>query len=131
LNGRELGRGSLLVERVAGGAHGANQVVGAVHVDRLAEPPDMRVDRAHLDIDLVSPDRVQELLAGEHAGRVLEEMLQEPKFGRPEMYQFAVTGDLVARGIHPDAAEFENAARKGGAHPPQNGIDPGQKLLVM
>jgi H+/Cl- antiporter ClcA len=52
-----------LVEGVAGGAHGAQDVGPALLVQRLAQAADVHIDSAGLDIDVVPPDRVEQLLA--------------------------------------------------------------------
>jgi hypothetical protein len=46
----------------------------------------MHVDRARLDIDVVAPDRVQQLLARKDAAGMLEQEAQQAEFRRPERW---------------------------------------------
>ena len=48
-----------VVERVAGAAHGADRVGHLAAVDGLAQPADMHVDGALIDVDLRAPDAVE------------------------------------------------------------------------
>ena len=45
----------------------------------------MDVDGARLDIDVVAPDDVEQLLAAEHPARMLHEVAQQAELGRAEM----------------------------------------------
>src|SRR5258708_749624 len=53
------------VERVADGAHRAQQIDVPGGIERFAQPPDMDIDGAHLDLGIVVPYRVEQLLARE------------------------------------------------------------------
>ena len=57
----------LLVEGVAGAADGADRVAAAAAVERAAQAADVHVDGALVDIDVVAPDAVEQLLAREDA----------------------------------------------------------------
>ena len=50
----------------------------------FAEPTDMHIHRALVDIDIAAPHAVEQLLAREHAARVLHEVAQEAEFGWPQ-----------------------------------------------
>ena len=69
------------IERVAGAAHRTDQVDVFRVVERLAQPPDMDVDGPRLDIDVVTPDDVQQLVPAEHTAGMLHEMPQKPELG--------------------------------------------------
>src|ERR1051326_2324718 len=84
-----------VVQRVAGGAHGADGIAYAFGVERLPEAPDMDVHRAGLDIDVGAPHRVQQLLAAEHAAGMLDQMVQQFELGGTEM-------DVAAGPAHRD-----------------------------
>src|SRR5437773_10515613 len=62
------------VERVAHGAHGAQQIGAVSAVECLAQPPDMHIDGAHLDLGIVAPYPVEQLLAREHPAGILQKM---------------------------------------------------------
>src|SRR5262249_59761756 len=64
-----------VVQRVAGAPHGADRIGFLTAVERLAQPADMDVDRALVDIDLAAPHAVEQLLAREHAARPLHHEL--------------------------------------------------------
>src|SRR5690348_3858525 len=51
--------------------HRAYEVKLSLGVDRLAQSADMHIDGARLDMDIVTPDRVQQLLTREHATGML------------------------------------------------------------
>ena len=60
----------LVVERVALGPHGAQQVGLAAGVERAAQAADGGVDRPQLDVEVGAPDAVEELDAAEDAAGV-------------------------------------------------------------
>src|SRR5947208_17040422 len=65
------------VQGVAGGADGADEVGVLLAVQRDAQAADMHVDGARLDIDVLAPHRIEELLAREDAAGMLHEMAQQ------------------------------------------------------
>src|SRR5271165_2141850 len=77
--------GEAVVERVAGAAHGADRILLAARVEQFAQPADMHVDGALVDVDVAAPDAVEQLLAREHAARMLQEELEQAVFGRAEI----------------------------------------------
>src|SRR5262249_39165500 len=74
-----------VVERVAGATHGADRIDVVAAIERLAQPPDVDVDGALVDVDLAAPDPVEQLLAREHAAGPLHQKLEQAIFGRPEI----------------------------------------------
>src|SRR5687768_1249763 len=100
---RSVHRRKTLVEGIAGAAHGADRVgfAGAA-VDGLAQAPDMDVHGAFVDIDVVAPDAVEQLLARIDAARMPHQIFEQAIFGRPEMDFAAGAADAVA-----GAVEFE------------------------
>ena len=52
-----------VVERIARPAHGADRISHAPAIDRLAQPADMHVHGALVDIDFAAPDAVEQLLS--------------------------------------------------------------------
>ena len=65
-----------IVERVAGAAHGADRVLLTAGVEQFAQPPDMYVHGALVDIDIAAPDAVEQLLTREHAAGMLQEKFE-------------------------------------------------------
>src|SRR5262245_10484878 len=59
----------------------------------------MNVYRPRLDINIVSPDSIQQLLPGKHAARMHHQVSQEAEFSRAEMNWVARTRHPMRRGI--------------------------------
>src|SRR5437899_976518 len=107
-----------VVQRVAGAAYGADRVGFAAAIESLAEPPDMNIHSALVDINLGAPNTVEQLLAREHPAGPLHEEFEQPIFGRAEI-------NLAAGARYPFllAVEFDvtvaqhvgNALRRGAA----------------
>ena len=68
-----------------------------------AQATNMHVDRPQFDFLTVRPDGFEQLLAGEDALRVLEQMAQQPVFGRPKRHGLCIATDAVRDGVHFDA----------------------------
>src|SRR6185312_12317839 len=98
----DAGAGEFLVEGVARTAHGADRIAAAA--ESLAEPPDMDVDRALVDINVAAPDAVQHLGTGEDAAGRLHEELEELELGRPEMELATGAADAVGLAIELEVA---------------------------
>src|SRR6185503_14910228 len=112
------GRADALIERVASGAHRADQILMAALIQRLAQAADVDIDRAQLDLGVAAPYRVQQLLAREDAAGSLEEEAQEPELGRAEMDRLASAADAMRREIERKIAEAQDlgiAGRTGAA----------------
>src|SRR4030088_2686168 len=84
-----------VVQRVAGAAHGADRILLAARVEQFAQPPDMHIHGAFVDIDVAAPVAVEQLLAAEPPARMLEKNLQQPVFGRAEIDRTARAGDAA------------------------------------
>src|SRR5262245_51377114 len=78
------GSSSALADRIAGAADGADHVGHAAVVDRLAQPPDMHVDCALVDVDRLAPDIVEQLAAREDAAGMLHHELEQAELGGAE-----------------------------------------------
>ncbi len=64
---------------------GPSHEVGAVAgVERLAQSPDVNVDGPGIDLRIVRPHRVEQLIARKHPSGMFEKMLQEPELRRAE-----------------------------------------------
>jgi len=57
---------ALFIERIAGGTHGADDVLAAVGIERFPQAPDMDIDGAVIDVNIVPPDRIEQLPARVH-----------------------------------------------------------------
>src|ERR1700688_1197941 len=81
---RLRGLAEAVVQRIAGAAHGADRIRHAAAVERLAQAADMDVDGALVDIDVATPDLVEQLLAREDASGVLQQEFEQAELGRAE-----------------------------------------------
>src|SRR6185437_258415 len=93
-----------IVQRVAGAAHGADRVLLAAGVQKLAQAADMDVDGALVDINVAAPDAVEQLLAGKHPPGMLEEKFQQAIFGRTEIDRTARARDAALFAVEFDVA---------------------------
>src|ERR1700681_1036911 len=93
-----------VIQRVAGAAHGADRILLAARVEQLAQPSDMHIHGAFVDIDVAAPDAVEQLLAAEHPARMLQKEFQQPVFGRAEINRAARAGDAALLAIELDVA---------------------------
>src|SRR6476646_10328243 len=82
-----------VVERIARAAHGADRIGFGAAVEGLAQPPDMDIDGALVDIDVRAPHAVEQLLARENPARPLHEEFEQPEFGRAEIDGAAAARD--------------------------------------
>src|SRR5262249_25945011 len=80
-----------VVEGVAGAADGADRIGIVTAVERLAQPADMDVDGALVDIDFTAPHAVEKLFAREHATGPLHQKFEQTIFGRAEIDRAAGT----------------------------------------
>src|ERR1700737_1015335 len=88
-------RSSGVVERVPSAAHGADEVGRAGEIDRLAQAADVDVDGACLDIDVMAPHLVEQLLAREDAAGMLHEEAQQAELGGAEMNRAGSAGHAM------------------------------------
>ena len=109
--------------------HRLHEPVEAVLREHLAQPPDVHVHGALLDVDVAAPDPVDELAAGEHALGMAHEEVQQAELGRPGAYGLAPGGDTVARGVQPQAADLDRVVVAGRRGPLQHRPDPRRQLL--
>ena len=90
---------------------------------RLAQAPDVDVDRAFLDVNVLAPHVVEQALARMHAFRMGHEEVQQAEFGRAQGQRFPAGGDPVAGRIQLQPVEFDGglAGVRGAA--PQQRLD--------
>ena len=74
----------------------------------------MNIDGARLNVDIRTPDRVEQLFAREHAAGVLDEIIQQAEFGRPEMNFDIVASDAMGRAVNADVADPDTVLCQGG-----------------
>src|SRR5260370_1142837 len=102
-----------VIQRVAGAAHGADRILLAARVEQFAQPPDMHIHGAFVDIDIAAPDAVEQLLAAEHPARVLQKKLQQPVFGRSRSHRTAPAPDTALPAIHAPPFRHRSLRRRG------------------
>src|SRR5262245_15407779 len=82
----------------------------AVRLETFAQPPDVRVDGARIRFGRNPPNLLQELGAGEHAARVLDEDREKLVLERPERKLLVVDRNAMSRGIDLETAPREAPA---------------------
>ena len=91
----------LLLEAVAHAVERFNAVeLGVDRVELLAQPLDVAVDGAVVDIDLVVIGRIHQRVAALHDAGALGERLQDQEFRDRQRHRLAVPGAGVAVGVH-------------------------------
>src|SRR3982751_5955975 len=95
-------RREALVERIPCPADGADRVGFAAAVDGLAQPADMHIHGALVDIDVVAPHAVEQLLARIDTAGVAHQIFEQPVFGWTQVQIAAGAADAMAL-----AVEFE------------------------
>src|ERR1700722_19576987 len=88
------------VEGVAGSADGSDGIAFAAAGERLAQAPDVDVDRAFVDLRRLPPHAIQQLRAREHPAGLLQEIFEQPELGRAEM-------DVARAAPHPPRLPVE------------------------
>src|SRR6202008_159908 len=86
-------------EAVPRAAYRVDQAVVAGRLERLAQAPDVHVDRALLHEPLVAPDMVEQLRTGIDAPGVSHEEMQQAELGGRELDALALHADAARRGI--------------------------------
>src|ERR1700733_874434 len=117
-----------IVERIAGAAHGADQVDGVAAVERLAQAADMDVDGALVDIDVAAPDAVEQLLAREHPAGALHQEFEQTELGRPEVDRTACPRHALFFAVELEIADVEHHGDALGAGAAQECADARQQL---
>src|SRR5260370_34979517 len=87
-----LGRAALVgIERVSRRTDSADDIAVAGDVEGLAQSADMDIDRPRLDIDILAPHRIEELLTRINATGMQHEEAERTKFRRAEVNGLAIT----------------------------------------
>src|SRR5579872_2188295 len=117
-----------VVERIAGAAHGADRILLAAGVEKLAQAADMHVHGALVDVDVAAPDAVEQLFAGKHPPGMLEKEFEQAVFGRPEIDGAAGAGDAALFPVELDIAIGEHSGKPLGARAAQQPAYPRQQF---
>ena len=54
-------------------------------IERLAQPPDMHIDCAFIDIHIAAPNAVEQLLAGKYPAGPLHQKFEQAEFRRAKL----------------------------------------------
>src|SRR5262249_1616579 len=100
-----------VVERIAGAAHGADRIGVVAAIESLAQPADVDIDGALVDVNLAAPHAVEQLLAGEHASRTLHQELEQPIFGGAEVDCAAAARDPLLLAVDLEVAEGQHVGQ--------------------
>src|SRR5512135_1111585 len=108
---------------VAAAAHGLDQPVVAERLEREAQPADVDVDGALLDVDVITPHVVEQLRTRVHALGPREEEAQQAELGRSQRDGLAGSRHAVRRRIELQRSGREHLLRRLGRAPAQHGLD--------
>src|SRR5436190_3825061 len=126
--GGDVGGLQIGLEAIAGPAHRFDQLVVPGGRERLAQPPDVHVDRALLDEHVLAPDLVEQPRARENAPRMRHEEVQQAKLGGPEIDRLVARGDLVRRRIDAQAGDLDHVVGKLRRAPAHHRLDAREQL---
>ena len=116
-------------EPVAAAAHGFDHPVRAERLQREAQPADVDVDRALLDVDVIAPHLVEQLRARVHALGPRQEEAQQPEFGGPERDLGPADGHAMRRRDRASAGPATSGScAASGARRAQHRLDPRLEL---
>jgi hypothetical protein len=74
-------------------------------VDRLAQPADVNIDRAIIDIDIVTPDAIEQLLTGIDPPRRTHQKFQQAELGRSKVDLAVLAPNAVGFAVEFDIAD--------------------------
>ena len=92
-----------------------------------AQAADVDVDGAGLDVDVRAPDRVEQLLAREHAAGVLHEVVEQAKLGGAQVHVLAGALHPVGGAVDDDVAVADAVFGQARADAAQHGADAGAR----
>src|SRR5581483_4094189 len=118
----------LVGEPVACAAHGLDEAIETVRLERHPEPADTNIDRAVLDAGIAAPEPRDELLAAEDTFRAGHEELQHAKLGPRQRQDLIVHGDPLALLIEPEPLELDDLVEPDCPGPAQHRADSCQQL---
>ncbi len=88
----------------------------------------MHVDRARLDINVLAPHRVEQLLAREDTAGMLHEVAQQAKLGGAKMHRLAAADHTVGDQVHDDVGVGKRLVGQRGPDAAQHGADTRHQL---
>ena len=109
--------------------HRLHEAVESVSGQRLAQPADVHVDGALLDVDVAAPHPVEKLAAGEHALGMAHEEMEHAELRRSGPDRLPMTGDAMAHRVQPQPVDLERAVVADRSGPLQHRADPRHQLL--
>ena len=76
----------------------------AALVEGLAQAADVHVDGTCVDVRIVLPHGIEQLLARKDAAGMLDQMPEQAEFGRAELHRLAAASHPVRLHVHVDVA---------------------------
>src|SRR5690606_20326780 len=117
-----------LIQAIADAAHCANRVGLSGPAEGLAQPADVDVHRALVDIDVAAPDTIEQLLAREDAAGPQHEELEQPVFGRAEADGHAAPAHTAGLPVELEIARRKHGCCPGRVASPKQSGNAGQQL---
>src|SRR5438128_2369289 len=116
------------IDRVAGRADRAHDVADTLCVQCLAQASDVDVHGPRLDINIMAPHRVEQLLARKDPPGIPQQMAQEAEFRRAEMDRLARARHPVRGEIHLYIGEMQHLLPGTRLSAPDHGAQPGDEF---
>src|SRR3990172_1286379 len=102
---------ALGLEDVSHASDGVDEVRLAVRVQLLAQVAHVDLDRVRLNIEIISPDLLEERFLVHYLPGVPRQVFQELEFAGGQGYVTCSAGDLAAGGLHYQVAYPQHFAR--------------------
>src|SRR5215467_5589568 len=104
----------LTLEGITGAPHRADWVAVGAADQRLPEPPYVHIHGAAIDERIAPPYAVEQLLARQHASRILHEEGEQLELGGAEAHLALAARDAVGGTVEYDIARTQNVGDAGG-----------------
>src|SRR5579875_3974918 len=117
-----------LAEDIADAAHRMDQARFALGFRLPPQVADVHLERVGVGPEVVTPDPVEDQLAGEHLARVAQQQLQQEELRARQLDASLATEHLAGAGIEGEVAEAQHLVVRRRSAPAEQGADPGEQL---
>ena len=115
-------------EAVAATPDGFDQAVMARGLQGQAQSPDMDIDRALFDEDMITPDTIEKLAARQHTVKILHEVMQQSELGWAHFDRRAFGNDPEGVGLKAQAGDLDRVVGSLRCTPAQQRTDSGNQF---
>src|SRR5579875_2140935 len=118
-----------LTKRVTDTPHGVDEPGLTLRLKFAAQIGDVDLQGVRTRSEVVTPDLLKDLRAGEDHSRVAEEEFKQPELGTGELHLALAPAHLHRTQVHNDVGVPEQALLRLGGGAPQKGPDASQELV--